>query len=138
MDHVVKIYKALSEEMRLRILMLLTHGELCVCDLMAIFDEPQSKISRHLAYLKNSGLVTGRRVGTWMHYSLREPMDEIARAQIELIRKNLSPLRWSREDTAKMEEVKARKVCEAQMTEKVTKRSGRSIPSVDRKASKQN
>ena len=55
MDQVVQIYKALSEEMRIRIMMLLTHGELCVCDLMAIFDEPQSKISRHLAYLKNSG-----------------------------------------------------------------------------------
>jgi ArsR family transcriptional regulator, arsenate/arsenite/antimonite-responsive transcriptional repressor len=112
MDQVVQIYKALSEEMRLRIMMLLTHGELCVCDLMAIFNEPQSKISRHLAYLKNSGLITGKRVGVWMHYSVRETLDEIARAQLEFMGQHLSSLGWSREDMKKMEEVKAQKLCE--------------------------
>jgi len=112
MDDVVQIYKALSEEMRLRIMMLLSHGELCVCDLMAIFDEPQSKISRHLAYLKNSGLVTGKRVGVWMHYSVKENMDGIARAQLDFVGRHLSGEAWSREDVRKMEEVKAQKLCE--------------------------
>jgi ArsR family transcriptional regulator len=118
MNQVVQLYKALSEEMRLRILMLLTHGELCVCDLMAIFNEPQSKISRHLAYLKNSGLVDSKRVGVWMHYSLKEPLNEIAGAQIDHMEKHLSSLRWYQEDAAKMEEVKAQKICEAQMAGK--------------------
>ena len=114
MDQVVRIYKALSEEMRLRILMLLSHGELCVCDLMAIFDEPQSKISRHLAYLKSSGLVSSKRVGTWMHYSIKEPLDEVARDQLDFIRSHLSALEWSQEDREKMERVKTEKLCETE------------------------
>jgi ArsR family transcriptional regulator len=112
-EQTIQLYKALSEEMRLRILMLLTHGELCVCDLMAIFDEPQSKISRHLAYLRNSGLVNSKRVGTWMHYSIKEPLHDVAGAQLDFIRERLSSLGWSKADMAKMEEVKAKKICEA-------------------------
>lgn len=108
----MQLYKALSEEMRLRILMLLTHGELCVCDLMEIFEEPQSKISRHLAYLKNSGLLGSKRVGVWMHYFLKEPLDEVATAQIDFMREHLSHFQWSRQDFEKMEEVKAQKLCE--------------------------
>lgn len=82
MEQLLQAYKALSEEMRLRIVMLLTHGELCVCDVMAILDEPQPKISRHLAYLKHSGLVKSKRVGVWMHYSLKESLDGMLAAHI--------------------------------------------------------
>ncbi len=135
MDQVVQLYKALSEEMRLRILMLLTHGELCVCDLMAIFDEPQSKISRHLAYLKNSGLVDSKRVGVWMHYSVKETLDEIARAQIGLMRHHLSALEWSREDTAKMEKVKAQKLCEVTKSAEGTARGAGSAGKKKKSAS---
>ncbi|HEY3277512.1 MAG TPA: metalloregulator ArsR/SmtB family transcription factor [Syntrophorhabdaceae bacterium] len=112
MENTVQLYKALSEEMRLRILMLLTHGELCVCDLMAIFEEPQSKISRHLAYLKHSGLVSSARKGTWMHYSIKESLDELARAHLDFMRSHLSGMNWAGADAKKMEEVKARKLCE--------------------------
>ena len=125
MDEVVQIYKALSEVMRLRIMMLLTHGELCVCDLMAIFNEPQSKISRHLAYLKNSGLITGKRVGVWMHYSVKEALDEIARGQVEFMGRHLSDLGWSREDVKRMEEVKAQKLCETETAGKGSDSSSR-------------
>ena len=112
-DTITQIYKALSEEMRLRILMLLTHGELCVCDLMAVLDEPQSKVSRHIAYLKNSGLVSGKRVGTWMHYSLKEPLGGFAAAHIDFLRKELAELDWVRNDEEIMREVRARKLCES-------------------------
>ncbi len=66
-------FKALSDETRLRILTLLTAGELCVCDLMAVLDLPQSTVSRHLAYLRNTGLVEDRRRGVWMYYRLTPP-----------------------------------------------------------------
>lgn len=112
MEDIAQIYKALSEQMRLRILMLLIHGELCVCDLMEVLDEPQSKVSRHLAYLKNSGLIRGRRVGTWMHYSLMEPLEGPAAAQIEFLRIEFSGLGWARDDKKKMEEALAKKTCE--------------------------
>jgi ArsR family transcriptional regulator len=64
------IFKACSDETRLRILFLLSERELCVCELVAILDMPQGKISRHLALLKNASLVSDRREGTWIYYSL--------------------------------------------------------------------
>lgn len=70
MKKTAKIFKALSDETRLRILSLLGEGELCVCDLMAILDLPQSTVSRHLATLRNAELVTDRRQGVWMYYRL--------------------------------------------------------------------
>jgi ArsR family transcriptional regulator, arsenate/arsenite/antimonite-responsive transcriptional repressor len=126
MEQTVQLYKALSEEMRLRILMLLTHGELCVCDLMAIFDEPQSKISRHLAYLKNSGLLGSRRVGTWMHYFLKETLDDVARAQIGFMSHHLAQLQWAKQDRTKMEEVKSQKICESEIP-KGSVQSGKTV-----------
>lgn len=64
------LFKALGEETRLKILGLLEERELCVCDFMEVLDLAQSTASRHLAYLKNAGWVTGRREGKWMYYRL--------------------------------------------------------------------
>ncbi len=70
MKDLVNIFKALSDETRLRILKLLEHGELCVCDMVAAFDMMQPKVSFHLATLKAAGLVKDRREGKWMHYKI--------------------------------------------------------------------
>ncbi len=76
MDRLVQYFRALSEEVRLRIIMLLTRGEFCVCDIMEILDEPQSKVSRHLSYLKSSGLISAKRVRVWMHTIGQFPLRE--------------------------------------------------------------
>lgn len=68
-----RIFRAFADQTRLRILHLLTKGELCVCDLTAVLGAPQSKVSRHLGYLKRAGLVKDRKEGPWRHYSLSEP-----------------------------------------------------------------
>ncbi|MFA5516787.1 MAG: metalloregulator ArsR/SmtB family transcription factor, partial [Desulfuromonadales bacterium] len=65
MKDLARTCKAISDETRLRILAILTRGELCVCDLMAILDLPQSTVSRHLATLRHAGLVEDRRQGLW-------------------------------------------------------------------------
>lgn len=70
MEDITKIYKALSDETRLRILNLLHDGDLCVCNITDTLKMGQSKVSRHLAYLKNAGLVKAKRVGPWVYYSL--------------------------------------------------------------------
>ena len=70
MERTAEILKALSDPTRLRIVSLLRHGELCVCDLMEALQTPQSKISRHLAFLKNAGWVKATRSGKWVHYQL--------------------------------------------------------------------
>lgn len=71
-----RIYKALADETRLRILiLLLEHGELCICDLMNALDMPQSTVSRHVAYMKNTGWLNDRRGGVWMYYSIKPGLD---------------------------------------------------------------
>lgn len=72
MKNLAHIFKALSDETRLRILALLSDGELCVCDLMAALELPQSTVSRHLAYLRNAGLVDDERRGVWMFYRITQ------------------------------------------------------------------
>ena len=71
------VFNALADKTRLRILNLLNEGELCVCDIIKILKEPQSKISRHLAYLRRAGLVQGRKEGLWMHYRLSKPTTKL-------------------------------------------------------------
>ena len=63
-------FKAFADPTRLRILNLLSERELCVCHLVDILDEPQPKISRHLAMLRRAGLVSARVEGPWRHYAL--------------------------------------------------------------------
>jgi ArsR family transcriptional regulator len=69
-DDVARVCAALADPTRLRILALLQHGELCVCDIHASLDVPQPTASRHLAYLRRHALVVGRRDGLWVHYRL--------------------------------------------------------------------
>jgi ArsR family transcriptional regulator len=64
------MFRAFSDRTRLRILHLLLGGELCVCDIVAVLRVPQPTASRHLAYLRHSGMVAARRAGHWMYYSL--------------------------------------------------------------------
>lgn len=72
MDELVSIFKALSDETRLRIIKLLEQGELCVCDITAALDMVQPKVSFHLSTLKEAGLIKDRKQGKWIHYSLTE------------------------------------------------------------------
>ena len=73
MKHLAQTLKALSDPIRLRIILLLqAEGELCVCDLMEVLKLPQSTISRHLAYLKRSCWVDTRRNGLWVYYTLSQ------------------------------------------------------------------
>jgi ArsR family transcriptional regulator len=67
------MFRAFADPTRLRILNLLLAGELCVCDIVSTLRIPQPTASRHLAYLKKSGLVKARRDGLWIHYKLAPP-----------------------------------------------------------------
>ena len=71
----VNLFQALADRTRLRLLNLMSGGEVCVCYFVELLDEPQPKISRHLAYLRRAGLVAARREGKWMHYRLTAPAD---------------------------------------------------------------
>jgi ArsR family transcriptional regulator len=70
MKDLLSVFKALSDETRLRILKLLEHGELCVCDIVAALDTIQPKVSFHLSTLKEAGLIRDRKQGKWIHYCI--------------------------------------------------------------------
>lgn len=86
------LFKALADETRLRILGLLLTGEVCVCDIHESLKIPQSKASRHLAYLRKSGLVETRRDGLWIHYRLGRLPDPVLAAIVDAVRHALSHL----------------------------------------------
>ena len=68
--NLVEVYKCLCDETRLRILHLLSIRPLCVCHFQDILSAPQVKISKHLAYLREHGMVETHREGSWIVYSL--------------------------------------------------------------------
>ena len=68
-------FAALADRTRLRLLNLMRDGEVCVCFFAETLGTNNPKISRHLAYLKRANLVTARREGKWMHYSLKRPVE---------------------------------------------------------------
>jgi ArsR family transcriptional regulator, arsenate/arsenite/antimonite-responsive transcriptional repressor len=71
------LFHALSDEARLAVLDILGDREHCVCDLTAALDIAQSRLSFHLKVLKDAGLISDRREGRWVYYTLcREPFDE--------------------------------------------------------------
>lgn len=80
------LFKGLADQTRLRILNLLLHGELCVCDIQYVLQSPQPNVSRHLTYLKNSGLVVDRREGARMYYRLAQPGESLGKPLFAFLR----------------------------------------------------
>jgi ArsR family transcriptional regulator len=89
-----ELFRALGEPTRLRLMLLLREGDVCVCHLVSTLEQSQPLISKHLAALRRAGLVSSRKDGLWRHYSLAEPgsaahakllalLDEIAREHPE-------------------------------------------------------
>jgi len=74
-DQVETVFKALADRTRLRILALLGNNEVCVCHIHDSLGLSQPTVSRHLAYLRRTGLVDTRRDGVWMHYALARALD---------------------------------------------------------------
>ncbi len=70
MEAAIKMFKALSDETRLRIYLLLLQGELCVCELVNILNMEQSRISHSVRILREAGLVVNRREGKWIIYAV--------------------------------------------------------------------
>jgi ArsR family transcriptional regulator, arsenate/arsenite/antimonite-responsive transcriptional repressor len=83
LSYMERFYMALADKTRLRLLNLMRRNEVCVCFFTEVLGESQPKISRHLAYLRNAGIVAARRDGKWMHYSIVWPEDEGARQTLE-------------------------------------------------------
>ncbi len=83
LDRLEGLFKTLADRTRLRILALLAAGEVCVCNIHESLGLPQPTVSRHLAYLRRSGLVDTRRDGIWMYFPLAPPAERLAGAIVD-------------------------------------------------------
>lgn len=73
-----RVFSALADPTRLRLLNLMRDREVCVCYFVAVLKTTQPKISRHLAYLRRAGIVSARRSGKWMHYRIAVPRNSMS------------------------------------------------------------
>ena len=80
------LFHALSDEIRLEVVALLLHGERCVCDLMEALDMAQSRLSWHLKTLSDAGIISGRKEGRWVYYSLNAGAITEARAVLDSLK----------------------------------------------------
>ncbi|MBX7125561.1 MAG: metalloregulator ArsR/SmtB family transcription factor [Cyclobacteriaceae bacterium] len=89
LDLGAQIFLACSDTSRLRILNLILHnGEMCISDLERILDFTQAKTSRHLIYLRNSGILTVRRHNQWSFYQIKDEVSDIVKQMVQFIRKD--------------------------------------------------
>ena len=86
-----RFFKCMSDETRLLItLLVFLEKELCVCELVETLDESQSKISRHLAQLRNCGILSDRRKDQWVFYSLNPDLSSWVRSVLKEIKKPMA------------------------------------------------
>jgi ArsR family transcriptional regulator len=102
-NDLVALFRALADRTRLRLVNLMTDGEICVCYLVEVLGESQPKISRHLAYLRRAGIVAARREGKWMHYRLIHPADPLLGRAIVCILDSIAADRQMQRDRMALE-----------------------------------
>ena len=102
MQGITQLFKALSDETRLRILSLMKEGEICVCDIAGTLKMTQPNISFHLSMLKEAGLIKDRKNGRWVHYSLNDS---------DLFTRFLLLGTFEKMDMKNIEKVKRRRKC---------------------------
>ena len=106
-----RLFKALGDETRLRIVALLAQGELCVCHLEAALQLTQPTASRHLATLRAAGVVEPRRQGTWVYYRLAAQADEDCRRQLRALTAAFAKREPLRRDVERLLRVKGPTAC---------------------------
>lgn len=103
LDEMERLFKALADGTRLRILGLLLGGEVCVCHIHESLRIPQPKASRHLAYLRKAGLVETRRDGIWIHYRLTAMTDPVVAVVLDAVRHALAHVDTVRKDGSRLQ-----------------------------------
>lgn len=96
---------AMADKTRLRLLNLMRDQEVCVCFFTEVLGESQPKVSRHLAYLRNAGLVDTRRDGKWIHYSIAWPAEHKQKIVLEETLGWLANTKEMRDDRNRYEEI---------------------------------
>lgn len=106
-----RLFKALGDETRLRIVALLSHGELCVCHLEDALRLSQPKVSRHLAILRMTGVVEHRREGSWVYYGLATQGDPDCEQQLRTLMQTFAKRSVLRKDLERLVKVRGPESC---------------------------
>ena len=106
-----RLFRALGDETRLRIVALLSHGELCVCHLEAALDLNQSTASRQLGILRAAGVVDCRRDGTWVYYRITEQEHAAVAKALDALIGTFGAERALRSDHARLRKSCGPKAC---------------------------
>jgi ArsR family transcriptional regulator len=109
---VSRLFKALADEDRVRIVALLTHGELCVCHIEEALGQAQPSVSRHLAMLRAASVVESRRDGNWVYYRLATQTDPDCRRQLRALVGAFAKSETLRRDVARLIKVKGPGSCQ--------------------------
>jgi DNA-binding transcriptional ArsR family regulator len=113
MKDFLNITKALADENRLRMLLALQQGELCVCQITELMGLAMSTVSKHLSILYQAGLVNARKEGRWMYYSLPgKGVPTAAREAVAWVRRSLAGKERIAEDAKRLNKVLAMDVTE--------------------------
>jgi len=109
----LNITKALADENRLRMLMALRDGEMCVCQITELMGLAMSTVSKHLSLLYQAGLVTARKDGRWMYYSLPDKnAPAAAKEAVAWVRRSLEGTERMAQDSKRLKKVLAMDVSE--------------------------
>ncbi len=108
MREVLEIAKAMADGNRLRVLMALSGGELCVCQIVELLELAPSTVSKHMAILRQARLVEGRKDGRWMYYRLPgRDAPKAARDAVAWVRRSLSDSPHTAQDKKRLEAILA-------------------------------
>lgn len=108
---VSRLFKALGDETRLRIVALLSHGELCVCHVQEALGLSQPNVSRHLAILRAAGVVEDRREGSWVYYRLLPQDDDDCERQLSALVRAFAKREVLRRDVEKLLRIRGPESC---------------------------
>ena len=101
----VKIYECLCDPTRLRLLNVLAQGPVCVCHFQDVLGEPQVKISKHLAYLRERGLVESERQGNWVIYGLAANRSRELEANLACLQECAQSIPVFKRDLARLKKI---------------------------------
>ena len=106
-----QIFKALSEESRLRILSVLFVGELCVCDIEDVLQLTQSNVSRHLTILKNAGIIKSYKNAQWIYYSIDDEFKSDSEELYRFLEQRINKLSTYDADIERLSKCKEKDLC---------------------------
>lgn len=109
---IVSVYKCLCDLTRLRILNLLSQGPLCVCFMQEVLEEPQVKVSKHLGYLRQHGLIVCERRANWSIYRLKDTPNPILRENLKCLQDVSLEQACFQEDLRRLKRLDTSAICE--------------------------